>query len=1063
MDLADIAALKKQAGEAFGDGDMHLCISSTKQAIGLLSKALRDVPAAQRGAMTRELSCLHSNVAAALLELGNHQSSAEEARIAIELDPSWHRPYLRLCIALTAMHGTSTEAAAAALCRGLETCQDPMQLRELQNALSTLQSPSKTQRDHVGQERQAESVYGKRGPDPRITISKYQRPNASDPDGATHPAKCSMQTPAVTPAVAIRQQAITHNEGMDTNRAVTPGQPAAGAAVPSTSPAFTSEAAAGFGTPMWQQQQQQPLQKQQQQQQQEEVHVDQLYPNRTPEQQQQQDEPQQHKSPLPVTALCGFLGSGKTTLVRHLLSSLESNAISRVGLLVNDLAPLNIDARLLRSPPVSLVTTTAPAAAPAPAAPALAPALAPAPAPAPGGDDGAEVGATACFPPGPAVGELLELSNGCVCCNLREELQQQLRQLAARQPPLEHLIVECTGVGEPAALAAAMRALAADGLELSNLVTVVDVAAFLDLMSGREEYGQRRRHGQRGGNGCEMLRVVKPPPPPLPAADTDVAMSVAEAEVMVGGAPRRPFVHLLMQQIETADIVILNKCDRLLERAQRRQQQQETVAADIALTGGGVPSREYSQPVAASGPPLELEAVARGELRRARDIVQALNPSARVLTAVRCAVPWEVIMGVRSPPLPPPTAQALTAIPPPPAPSSPLVGKATIALETVEIHEAQRPALVTGLAAAVGDQPGAGDAASMTVLTSPPPPKPPPPPAASGSNVLSGAMPTSIIPVPASIEPSLEHREVTAVTNARNDERSWTGRAHEEDEYGIGSFVFRSRVPFHPARLWALLQAMASTDFSGVDGGKTASAVEKGVVTTHGTLGEGGAGQLVVLPYHPPPLLRAKGFFWIASLGQAIWELSLAGGQVEAEAVGRWLCTMVDQEHWPVGHSHPQNTRTGPAATTGAAHDMDTKAAAEDEVEGGVAATAKRDGVSARIRLDGGDGADGAEGGEEGNEDSEDEAECIGEFVTADEGAARQRWHRRWGDRRNELVLIGVGLGESVGLGGTGQLMKQQLRELLRWAQLSEWELEASEEVWAAWDDANWLGLLEQY
>ncbi|GIM10266.1 hypothetical protein Vretimale_14053, partial [Volvox reticuliferus] len=1054
MNLADIAALKKQAADAFGDGDLHLCISKTMQAIDLLSKAIRDAPTVQRGAMMRELSCLHSNLAAALLELGNYPSSAEEARTAIELDPSWHRPYLRLCIALTAMHGTSTEAAAAALCRGLENCQDPRQLRELQDALSTLHCATGNSMAHAGKRRTADpsAAFGKRGPpgrwdkDPHSAIAKYQRCDIPDPDGSTQPTEWSKDTRAATSALAIPQQAINRNEGIDTDTTTTPGQLAAGAAVPSLSPSSPSEAAAGSGSQMQQQQQQQ------------------VYSDRT--QGQQRDQTQHHnRLPrlLPVTALCGFLGSGKTTLVRHLLSSLESSAVTRVGLLVNDLAALNIDARLIMPPPVSL-TATAGAAAAAPRAAT---------------DTDTGVGAAVCFPHTSAVEELLEFSNGCICCNLREEMQQQLRQLAARQPPLEHLIVECTGVGEPAPLAAAIRALAAEGLELRSVVTVVDVAEFLDAVSGTEDRRCREQrggggrggdgsgggvtqeisgqhlegigtegrrpvqdksrdddNGDGGGDGSEgygKLRILKPPQlrPPLPPRDADAAMSVAvaEAEVIAGSGcdrstPRRPLAQLLVQQIETADIVVLNKCDRLLEhaqqhlkqsqkQAQQQGQQQGTVAADITTLGSGeIPLGEDLQPAAvaaASGLSEMLELIARRELRRALGIVRALNPSARVLTAVRCAVPWEMVMRLRPLQRPPPSvaqaqSQSLRVLPLPPGPLSP-VGGTVVAMGTVDIDEVHLPVPMTEAAAEeeVGDKPGASHAARLTALKMPQPqPQPQPrPPSALALN--SDAM-----PIPVSMEPTLEQQAATAtVADAGNGQRRSTGRALEEDEYGIGSFVFRSRVPFHPARLWALLQAIASADTTrGGDGGKATDVVEEGMVMTNELVGEGGAGQKVVLPYQPPPLLRAKGFFWIASLDQAIWELSLAGGQVEAEAVGRWLCTMVNQEHWPVGHSHPRNTRTAPAATTGAVNGMalDTEAAAKDEVEVRVTGTAKPDGGPHSD--DGGDGWDGTDR-EEGGNDSGDEEDYIGEFVSVGERAGGQRWHRRWGDRRNELVFIG--------------------------------------------------------
>lgn len=127
--------------------------------------------------------------------------------------------------------------------------------------------------------------------------------------------------------------------------------------------------------------------------------------------------------PLPATVLIGFLGAGKTTLLNHLLSSQHGR---RIAVIVNDFSEINIDSRLVRH------TTD----------------------------------------------RLVEMSNGCICCTLREDLIDELRGIATL-PEIEHIIIESTGIGEPLPIAQAfhMEDLP-EQVRLMELVTVVDAANF---------------------------------------------------------------------------------------------------------------------------------------------------------------------------------------------------------------------------------------------------------------------------------------------------------------------------------------------------------------------------------------------------------------------------------------------------------------------------------------------------------------------------------------------------------------------------------------------------------
>ncbi len=184
----------------------------------------------------------------------------------------------------------------------------------------------------------------------------------------------------------------------------------------------------------------------------------------------------------PVTILCGFLGAGKTTLLNHLLAQAEGR---RWAAVVNDLAAINIDGAVVRS-----------------------------------AADGRDV---------------VELGNGCVCCTGKDELAETLAELAmtgrAGGPvgePVDHIIVETTGVAEPRALANLFlrknpfgRTLG-DFAVLSGLVTVIDGAAFL------RDWDRSRSTG-------------------------------SSREVVVG--TDRPVLELMIEQVECADVLVLNKCD----------------------------------------------------------------------------------------------------------------------------------------------------------------------------------------------------------------------------------------------------------------------------------------------------------------------------------------------------------------------------------------------------------------------------------------------------------------------------------------------------------------------
>ena len=182
---------------------------------------------------------------------------------------------------------------------------------------------------------------------------------------------------------------------------------------------------------------------------------------------------------LPVTVLSGFLGAGKTTVLSHILNNRQGK---KVAVIVNDMSEINIDAAFVKNE-VSLNRS----------------------------DE-----------------KLVEMSNGCICCTLREDLLLEVEKLA-KEGRFDNLVIESTGISEPLPVAETFTFADEDGISLSDVATLDTMVTVVDAVNFLKDF--------------------------------DEAKYLQDAGESLGEEDERSVADLLIDQVEFADVLIISKTD----------------------------------------------------------------------------------------------------------------------------------------------------------------------------------------------------------------------------------------------------------------------------------------------------------------------------------------------------------------------------------------------------------------------------------------------------------------------------------------------------------------------
>ena len=182
---------------------------------------------------------------------------------------------------------------------------------------------------------------------------------------------------------------------------------------------------------------------------------------------------------LPVTVLSGFLGAGKTTALSHILNNREGK---KVAVIVNDMSEINIDAAIVQKE-ISLSRSEE---------------------------------------------KLVEMSNGCICCTLREDLLEEVTKLA-KEKRFDYLVIESTGISEPLPVAETFTFADENGTSLSDVASLDTMVTVVDAINFLKDYEE--------------------------------AKDLQETGESLGEDDQRSVADLLVEQVEFADVILISKTD----------------------------------------------------------------------------------------------------------------------------------------------------------------------------------------------------------------------------------------------------------------------------------------------------------------------------------------------------------------------------------------------------------------------------------------------------------------------------------------------------------------------
>jgi G3E family GTPase len=440
------------------------------------------------------------------------------------------------------------------------------------------------------------------------------------------------------------------------------------------------------------------------------------------------------KKRMPITVLSGFLGAGKTSFLQYVL---ENDQGKRYGLIVNDVAAVNVDSKMIKKKTY-------------------------------GSEDGIDT---------------LELQNGCVCCSLADDMLNSIAKLVSLSTikglDYDHIIVECSGIAEPRKIrdlfqeAEDYESIITESVKLDTLITLVDAKLFL------EEFGSNTILGSK----------------------SDLAVNKEDVEGFKNfqqDGSQRQITELLLEQVECADIVIINKCDLLSDQKK-----------DIVLV---------------------------------QNVIKKVNPNARILTCVYGEVKDpSVLLGSAGG-----SGAADWGI----LDEHRLMLQAA-AKELEQSHDHAEAACAPDCKDPTHDHSHSHDHAEAVCA-------------------------------PDCKDPTHDHSH-------SHDHAHNTDATTAETRFGITSLVYKRRRPFHPIRFSLFLNGIGKLSIKGIQDIKSPLSN-----TNTANLSE----EMTKQSEHP--LLRSKGFVWMATSAHAAYFMSHAGQYLELSVLGRWWSD-IPRKDWPQG------------------------------------------------------------------------------------------------------------------------------------------------------------------